>query len=240
MKNLRKNIYLNIILLLLVVFLIFILVYNFKITKLEKIKIEEFDKKVSNYLDEYVDNNDDGRYIIFAIESLSGEKDKNTFSTDEIIKKINNTFDIKYTKKDIITTGITEGMLEKGIVYEDDKDQFIYNNKRTRQDIANDTIVKYNLKSVKKKSRNKFALKYEIYEVKDPYKILNYYNNLTNKNNDSKKSKIILSYLKGDSTKDTVKDIIDEKNIKEFGKVIGKKKVILIIKDKKLIISNIK
>lgn len=240
MKNLRKNIYLNIILLLLVVFLIFILVYNFKITKLEKIKIEEFDKKVSNYLDEYVDNNDDGKYIIFAIESLNGEKDKNTFSTDEIIKKINNTFDIKYTRKDIITTGITEGMLEKGIVYEDDKDQFVYNNKRTRQDIANDTIVKYNLKSVKKKSRNKFVLKYEIYEVKDPYKILNYYNNLTNKNNDSKKSKIILSYLKGDSTKDTVKDIIDEKNIKEFGKVIGKKKVILIIKDKKLIISNIK
>lgn len=240
MKNLRKNIYLNIILLLLVVFLIFILVYNFKITKLEKIKIEEFDKKVSNYLDEYADNNDDGRYIIFAIESLSGEKDKNTFSTDEIIKKINNTFDIKYTRKDIITTGITEGMLEKGIVYEDDKDQFIYNNKRTRQDIANDTIVKYNLKSVKKKSRNKFVLKYEIYEVKDPYKILNYYNNLTNKNNDSKKSKIILSYLKGDSTKDTVKDIIDEKNIKEFGKVIGKKKVILIVKDKKLIINNIK
>ena len=240
MKNLRKNIYLNIILLLLVVFLIFILVYNFKITKLEKIKIEEFDKKVSNYLDEYVDNNDDGRYIIFAIESLSGEKDKNTFSTDEIIKKINNTFDIKYTRKDIITTGITEGMLEKGIVYEDDKDQFIYNNKRTRQDIANDTIVKYNLKSVKKKSRNKFVLKYEIYEVKDPYKILNYYNNLTNKKNDSKKSKIILSYLKGDSTKDTVKDIIDEKNIKEFGKVIGKKNVILIVKDKKLIISNIK
>lgn len=240
MKNLRKNIYLNIILLLLVVFLIFILVYNFKITKLEKIKIDEFDKKVSNYLDEYIDNEDDGKYIIFAIESLSSEKDKNTFSTDEIIKKINNTFDIKYTKKDIFTTGITESMLEKGIVYEDDKDQFIYNNKRTRQDIANDTIVKYNLKSVKKKSRNRFVLKYEIYEVKDPYKILNYYNNLTNKNNDSKKSKIILSYLKGDSTKDTVKDIIDEKNIKEFGKVIGKKKVILIVKDKKLIISNIK
>ena len=54
MKNLRKSIYLNIILLLLVIFLIFILVYNFKLTKLEKIKLDEFDKKVSYYLEDYI------------------------------------------------------------------------------------------------------------------------------------------------------------------------------------------
>ena len=240
MKNLRKSIYLNIILLLLVIFLIFILVYNFKLTKLEKIKLDEFDKKVSYYLEDYIDSNDEVKYIIFSINSLNGETDKKEFTTKDVIDRINDTFDIKYTKKDIIKTGITEAMLENGIVYADDKDMFIYNNKKTRQDIANETVIKYSIKKVKKINKNKFELIYDIYEVKDPYKILNYFNGLSSKSSNDEKSKIVLSYLKGDSSKKDLKTTINEKNINKFGKITGKKKVILIVKDGKLLINNIK
>lgn len=239
-ESAKKTLLLNIILLLVIIFLIFILVYNFKITKLEKVKIEEFNKNAGIYLDEYIDYDDKGKYIIFSIEYLNGKTNRNDFTTKEVIDTINDTFNINYTEKNIYKIGITERMLEKGIVYDDANKKFIFNNKKTRQDIANEKIVKYELNSIKKRSKNRFVLTYDKYEVEDPYKILNYFNSLGSKKGNIKKSNIVLSYLKTEGNIRDVKNIINKDNIKEFGKINGRKKVILRINNDKLIIDRVK
>ena len=90
--SIKKNILLNIIVLLLIMCLIFILVYNFKLTSLEKVKIEEFDKKTSYYMEDYVDSDDKGKYIIYALDYLNNTKVKNEFTISEVLDVINNTF----------------------------------------------------------------------------------------------------------------------------------------------------
>ncbi|MBO5530696.1 MAG: hypothetical protein J5970_04785 [Bacilli bacterium] len=234
--NTKNKILLNIILLIIIIFLIFLLVYNFKITKLERIKINEFDKKTSVFMEEYADSEDEGKYINYAIEYLNSKNNSNEFSIDDVLKTINNTFDENYTKQKLYKIGITISMHEKGIVFDDSKGIFRYNDQKTRSDIAKTPIVKYELKRVKKKSKNRFVLVYSKLVVDDPYKILNYYNG----KNDNKKIGIISSYLKGESNIVNVKKIINSNNIKEFGKVEKNKKVVLKIVDKKLIIQKIK
>lgn len=234
--NTKNKILLNIVLLIIIIFLIFLLVYNFKITKLERIKINEFDKKTSVFMEEYADSEDEGKYINYAIEYLNSKNNSNEFSIDDVLKTINNTFDENYTKQKLYKIGITISMHEKGIVFDDSKGIFRYNDQKTRSDIAKTPIVKYELKRVKKKSKNRFVLVYSKLVVDDPYKILNYYNG----KNDNKKIGIISSYLKGESNIVNVKKIINSNNIKEFGKVEKNKKVVLKIDNKKLIIQKIK
>lgn len=234
--NTKNKILLNIVLLIIIIFLIFLLVYNFKITKLERIKINEFDKKTSVFMEEYADSDDEGKYINYAIEYLNSKNNSNEFSIDDVLKTINNTFDENYTKQKLYKIGITISMHEKGIVFDDSKGIFRYNDQKTRSDIAKTPIVKYELKRVKKKSKNRFVLVYSKLVVDDPYKILNYYNG----KNDNKKIGIISSYLKGESNIVNVKKIINSNNIKEFGKVEKNKKVVLKIVNKKLIIQKIK
>lgn len=234
----NKKIMLNIVLLVLIILLIFVLVYNFKLTKLERVKINDFDKKTSIFMEEYSDYEDDGKYISYAIEYLNSKYNKNEYSVDEVIDIINSTFNVSYTKQKIYKIGITVRMLEKGIVFDDVNGVYKYNSEKTRSDISETPIIKYELKKIKKKSKNRFVLTYNKYEVKDPYKILNYYNSLEKVNN--KKLNIIVSYLKGNSNISNVKSLITEKNINNFGKKIGTKKVTLIIKNKNLVIDKIK
>ena len=189
--NMSKNILLNIVLLLTIILLIFILVYNFKLTKLERVKIDEFDKKTSSFMEEYVDSEDEGKYIVFSIKYLNNKYNKNEFTIEEVIRTINSTFDLKYNKQKIYRIGITERMLEDGIVFEDSKGVFKYNDQKTRSDIAKTKVIKYELKKVSKKSKNKFVLTYNKYVVDDPYKVLNYYND----KNDTNKIIVTSSYL---------------------------------------------
>lgn len=234
--NMSKNILLNIVLLLTIILLIFILVYNFKLTKLERVKIDEFDKKTSSFMEEYVDSEDEGKYIVFSIKYLNNKYNKNEFTIEEIIRTINSTFDLKYNKQKIYKIGITERMLEDGIVFEDSKGVFKYNDQKTRSDIAKTKVIKYELKKVSKKSKNKFVLTYNKYVVDDPYKVLNYYND----KNDNNKISITSSYLKGERNITSIKSVINKDNIKEFGKIEKSRKVILKIVNKKLLIEKIK
>ena len=239
--SIRKTILLNILVLFLIISLIFILVYNFKLTNLERVKIEEFDKRTSNYMEDYAESDDKGKYIIYAIDYLSDVKDKNEFAVSEIVDVINNTFNEEIDEKKIYNIGITSEMLDKGIVLDDKNKKFIINNKKSRQDIANQKVVKYQLVDISKKNRNKFVLTYEKYIVEDPYTALNYYNNSDKKNYNEDISKVITAYLKGDTNIYKFKNIINKDNIKEFGKIDGKKEVTLIVNSKdKLTIDKIK
>ena len=117
-KN-NKTLIIYLSLILIVAFFIFLIVYNFKLTSLEIVKIDEFDAKTSIYMEDYADTDDEGKYIIYAISYLTNVNNTNEAYVNDVIEVINNTFNEKYDEKKIYTLGITPSMLEKGVVLDD-------------------------------------------------------------------------------------------------------------------------
>lgn len=248
LKNKKLLMIIGIVILILI-FLIFI-IQRFSLTKLEKLKIKEVSTSIENYLDEVIlYPDDDGRYINFAIEYLYNTTDKSEFSIDEVIDVVNNYFSLDYNEKIINEIGISNRMLDKGIVFDSSKKTFEYKDKNTRLDIANRPIVKYNLTKIKKLNKDKFRVTYEKYIVENPYDIFNYYNNnninkndieeITKGDTDKKDLTDITEYLKGNQKIGVIKNLIDEDNIKNFGKIDGNVSILYVIKNKKLIIKKI-
>ena len=59
----------------LLIFLISFYIITHKVTNLEKVKITDFNKNISSYLDEIIEHDeDDGKYLNFAVEYLYDKK----------------------------------------------------------------------------------------------------------------------------------------------------------------------
>lgn len=215
---------------------IFIINSN-RITKLEEIKINEFSNKISNYIEEFDNVEDEGKYINFAIEYLYNTQNKTEYSIDEIITVINDTFNVKYIPEDIIEMGITPKMLEKGITIDSASSMLNYNSSKTRVDIANTPIQKYEQVKIKKINKEKFKVTYKKYIVENPYEILNYYNNQNITEDDKYNIDDISEYLKGNKKVSVIKDIINSDDIKNYGKENGTIELEFIIKDNKLVVN---
>lgn len=231
------------IIIVLVIAILFIRNIN-KITKLERIKIEEKSSEISDYFDEITENKDDeGRYINFAIEYLYNSKNKNTFTVDDILSVIKDNFDIEYDKNKIGELGITSKMHAKGIVFDNSISSFKYDGKRTKADVASDKIIYFKINKIKKVNKNNFKVTYDKYVVEKPFDIYNYYNNYNIEHYDEKKeqfdTKPITDYLKGEGKISTMKKIAREETKKNFGKLDGKIVVSYVIKDDKLLVKNI-
>ena len=224
-------------------FIMLILNYN-KITKLEKVKIEEKSAEISDYFNEITENKDDkGNYINFAVEYLYNTKDKEKYTIDEIKDVINSNFDLEYTDKTIGDIGISQAMQGKGIVFDNATGTFKYSYSRTITDIANDKIYYFKINKIKKINKNKFKVVYDKYVVSNPYEILNYYNDYNIEHYDKIDEQFdtskIVNYLKGKEKVGAIKKIIREEDNKKFGSVEGKTTVVYVIKDKKLLIEKI-
>lgn len=223
-----------------VLLFLLIIIKSFSFSKLEKVKIEEVNNKIANYIEEVIANsNDDGKYICYAIEYLYNTTDKNTFSYSEVLDEINNTFLVKYTEKDLDRIGISIEMANKGILQDSNNKKYIYESNKTVSDIANTPLVKYIPKITKKMGFGKYKVTYEKYVVDNPYKLLNYYDNYNLKHKKKINSKVISEYLKGNAKIGPVKDFINKENIKKVGKIVGKKTIIFTIKDNKVLIKKI-
>ena len=223
--------------------IMFILNLN-KITKLEKVKIEEKSDEISDYFSEITENKDDkGIYINFAVEYLYNTKDKETYTIEEIKDVINDNFDLEYTDKTIAEIGISQAMQGKGIVFDNSTGNFKYSNTRTITDIANDKIYYFKIDKIKKINKNKFKVTYKKYVVEEPYEILNYYNDYNIQHYDKSDEQFdttkIVNYLKGKEKIGVIKKIIREEDGKTFGKESGKTNVTYVIKNKKLLIEKI-
>lgn len=236
--NNKKIVILCAIILVALLIVLGIIINNKRLTKLEKIKLEEASEKVSDYLEEILLNPDDeGKYISFAIEYLYNEQNKEEFEVEEILSVINDTFDVNYTEEDIFSIGISLQMLEKGIVFDSTSNLFKYKSNKTQVDIANTTIVKYQVKKIKKINKSKFEVTYDKYVVENPYEVLNYYNNYNiSRTEDEEKydTSNIVKYLKGEKKIKVIKDVINEDNIEKVGKIDGSIKITYVIKDNKL------
>lgn len=209
-----------------------------KLTKLEEIKINEVNDNIANYLEEYLlYPEDEGRYIIFALEYLYNTTDKTEFSNEEIIDVINNTFNVEYNTETLTNIGITSKMLEKAIEYSSASNTYKYENKRTQADIAQTPIIKYELSNIKKVKKDKYILTYNKYVIENPHNMLNYYSN-QNIEGENYDLSVIRDYIKGTNKIIAVKNWLNTKDIDNFGKKDGTIEIEFIIKDNKLVINN--
>lgn len=209
-----------------------------KLTKLEEIKIKEVNAKISNYLEEYLQSEEDqGRYITFALEYLYNTTDKTEFSSEEVLEVINDTFNVNYNLEDLVNIGITKNMLDKAIEYNSASNSYKYENKKTQADIAETPIIKYELTNIKKVKKEKYTITYDKYIIEDPHTMLNYYSNQNIEGEDYDLS-IIRNYIKGTGKIVTVKNWIDIKDIDNYGKKDGSIEIEFVIKDNKLVIDN--
>ena len=234
-ENLTKAI-----IILLVIIIILFLLNSLVFSRLERVKINEVNNKLSNYLDEVVlYPEDEGRYISFAIEYLYSTTEKKEYRFDEVLEVINDTFLLNYTEKDLEKIGITLQMADKGIVIEGNNREYIYNNKKTRADIASTPVVKFYPINTKRISVNKYKVTYDKYVVENPYEILNYYEekNLTAKKKYDTSD--IVEYLKGNRKMSVIKNAITDKNIEKFGKIDGKISITFVVKNNKVLIKKI-
>lgn len=226
----KNNIY-KILIVLLISLSVFLFIMGRRITNLERIKIDEFNNQVLNYLDYVAESKDEGRYISFALLYLKEEKNKNSFTDDEVLDAINNTFNVKYDIKEMEKIGISKDMVELGITHEVNK--YTINNDKTKKDIADSKIIKYNVYDVTKNNRNSFTVKCDRYVVENPYEVLNYYSDSDIDKDD------LLNYLNGTGNIKDIKKYIDDKNINKIGKIDGSIKIKYIIDNNKLLIESI-
>lgn len=246
-KNPFKNIKINkkklpkIAIIAAIIIVIIVILNTLVFSRLERVKINEVNNKLANYLDEVVKNSEDeGKYVNYALEYLYNTSDDKKYSFDEVLEVINDTFAVDYTKKEIEKIGVTVDMANKGIVIDGNNHEYIYNYQKTRADIANTPIVKYYPKKVKRVSINKYKVTYDKYVVENPYEVLNYYEDLNlKKEKDRYDTTDIVEYLKGNRKIGVIKDAINEKNIEKIGKIDGSISVTFVVKNNKVLIKKI-
>jgi len=238
-KNSNKFIKLGI--LAIVIIIIIILLNTLVFSRLEKVKINEVNEKIANYIDEVVlYPEDEGKYISFAIEYLYNTTDKKKYSFEEVLDVINSTFQVDYDEKKLEDIGITIEMANKGIVIEGNNHEYVYNNLKTRADIANTKLVKVSPKHIKRISLNKYKVTYDKYVVENPYEILNYYDELNLKNENEKYDTTkIVEYLKGNEKANVIKNAITSENISKIGKIDGQVTITFVVKNNKVLIKKI-
>lgn len=241
----NKSIIISCVVILFIIIFLVILLNTNKMTKLEKLKIEEKSNEISNYFDELVGSDDDGKYINFAIEYLYNNNNSNSFVAQDLADVINDNFNLNYSSDDVIKIGITSSMHSKEIMFDTASGSYTYLNKKTNFDISNTKINYFVIDKISKKGKNKFTVVYNKYVIDNPYDIYNYYNNLINVEHTEVENSIvemdrIKNYLKGNEKIGYIKDVVRNEKGTTFGKKNGKISITYVIKNGKLLISNVK
>ena len=235
MKN--KTMVFKIVIILLVIAGVVLFFVNRRLSNLEKVKIDEFNNEIVDYLEEVSDTDDKGKYISFAIKYLTDKENKNSFSDDEIINTINKFFNVDYDINSLEKIGITSKMAEEGITH--DINKYSYNNVMTKKDLASKKIIKYNQSNINKKINNKYEVTFERLVVDNPYDVLNYYSSLNQDAENTIDIKDLNKYLNGEDSIKNIKKYIEVETIEKYGKKDGNIRVTYIIKNDKLLIDTI-
>lgn len=260
-KKYRKIFLGSLIGLMLLIMLIVIVSNSKKLSSLEERELKETSNSSMSYIEEIenVKEDDISIYINYAMEYNYNENDKTSLTLNNMKKLLEGVFNKTFSTKDIEKIGITPNMLDKNITYDPgtktfkiDKSTFSY------ADIAQTKIVTYQIEKMKKTSKSKFEVIYNKYVVSNPYAVLNYYDNLNNTQDSDKKTKKttksknydttpIFNYLTGKEKLKVMKTYITDEAISGIKKTEkkavsekGQVKVKYIIKDGKILISEIK
>ena len=230
-----------------------------QLSSVEELKLKEISEKVVPYLEEIenAESNEIDRYINYSLEKVYNEENKTSLTISEMKTIINDIFTIDIKEEQLEEIGITPTMLDKNITYDFSTQTYTMNViKLSLQDIAAKEIIKYEIDTMEKSGTN-YIVTYKKYLVKNPYEILNYYNDLNNRQNETKideetgevieskeekeiyDTKEIMDYLKGNAKLTTIKKHINKDNIGEVGEEVGTIKVTYVVREDKILIDNI-
>lgn len=241
----------------LVLFLVF---RTHKVTKLEEMKIRENSNEVISYVYNITDNDFDDleKYLLYAIDYYRYEKGNNSVSMNDITKIIKEVFNKEYSEDDILKLGITSEMVNRNIMYDYQMNSFnISNDKITKKEIADTELKFYKIDEIRKRG-SKYFVTYTEYTIDNPYKILNYYNDLTEEERsnsivyndkgevvvveapvDPYETSDIIDYLNGSKSRKVLYDYISDELLTKVGETTNKLKVTYVINGEKIIIDKI-
>ena len=224
----------------LIIILLLICIFNKKISKIEKIYIDNVSSNIMPYFYAIdLDSTSLDKYIYYTLEYNYNEYNKISMKTEEIVDFIKNKFKIKIDSEDIIDIGITPIMAEKNIVYSSEIDEYSINSvKKSYKEIASIPITTYKIKKIKKLNNKKYKVIYEKYIIENPYELLNYYNDLNMDKNNYDTSDIS-SYLSGEKSVKVLNKYLNKDVLNNIGKKDKNIKVTYIIENDKFLISNI-
>jgi len=240
---LKENIKVVILGILLLIFLMSTIVYvilSKNISKIEEQKIREESIEYSNYLEDIktIKGNDLDKYIIFTLDYSKNANNQNKLTSDEISEFITTRLNKKTTAEEVRKYGINGNMLDRNITYNSVDDTYIMNDVQLdRKQIAEDKIIYYRIKSIKKVNKKKYVIKYEQYIIEEPYELLNKYLEINRKNiEDDIQNDIDLTLIKNYLTTGNKSDIKHffntyDKELSNVAKKSGRAKITYVIDD---------
>lgn len=240
---LKENIKVVILGILLLIFLMSTIVYvilSKNISKIEEQKIREESIEYSNYLEDIktIKGNNLDKYIIFTLDYSKNANNQNKLTSDEISEFITTRLNKKTTAEEVRKYGINGNMLDRNITYNSIDDTYIMNDVQLdRKQIAEDKIIYYRIKSIKKVNKKKYVIKYEQYIIEEPYELLNKYLEINRKNiEDDIQNDIDLTLIKNYLTTGNKSDIKHffntyDKELSNVAKKSGRAKITYVIDD---------
>ncbi|MBQ4030636.1 MAG: hypothetical protein II625_02665 [Bacilli bacterium] len=244
MKNKHLFIVLGVLLIVLLL-VILLIIKTTKLSKIEKIKIEDTSSDIMLFYEE-IDNkevNDTDGYIAYALEYSYNVNDKSELTTKEIKELIESKFNIKLEEDKINDVGITPYLLKKNISHDTSEKKYsIDKSILTQQDISEIPITKYEITNIKKKGK-KYIVTYDKYVVKNPYEIMNYYSDLNVQSEEEETTydtSEILNYLTCKGKITSVKKILTKDDLETLAKKEKSIEIKYILVDGNLKIDNSK
>lgn len=220
-KEIIKHYKLYIILGIIMVLLLFLLIGKYRLSPLEEIAITKYSNEMMPYMN-VLEKDDVDNYVCYTLVYYNDVYKQQEVSTQEISDFINRHFSKKVTTEQIQSLGITPYMIENHITYNTDNRKYvIHTNELSYSEIAKTKIVKYSIDKIKKQNNNTYQITYHQYMIKNPYEILNYYQDTKN----DIAVQDVKSYLKGDGNRKQLEKYLDNKNISRFAKYVKTVKV---------------
>lgn len=222
-----------IIVILFIIILIVMLTGN-KISTLEEESVISYSDIMINYIEDIEDVKDKeyDKYIINSLKYYYNEENKTEVGVKEVSEFIEKNYNIKISSKKMLELGISEKLMKENITFDSQKETYQYNLNKTLKDIANTKIASYKKINVKKNSKNIYQVTYQKYVIKNPYEVLNFYQD--------KDVTKIKNYITG---KGTVKEFLESIEEKDLDKFATKKNEITVeykVIDRKLTVSKVK
>ncbi len=215
-----------------VLLLIFLIIGKYRLSPLEELAITKYSNEMMPYMD-ILEKDETDYYVCYALVYYDNVYNQQELSIKEIVDFINDHFSKKVTKKQIQSLGITPYMIDKHITYNIQNDKYVITtNGLSYSDIAKTKIVKYSMDKIKKRSKDTYQVSYQQYVIKNPYEILNYYQD----KKDNLAVKNINNYLIGNGNRKSIEEFLDSKNIGKFGKYVGTVKIKYNISDNSILI----
>ena len=173
----RNKIMIILTILLLILGLILIIIKSTRVSKVEKIKLEDVSSDIINYMYN-IDNKEYQqveKYLLFALDYSLNENNKEKVTLKEVEEIINDRFDNDFDDNDFLNLGITPEMSKRDIHFEHETSTYTINKQQLK--VNADTYCDlYRLGKISREEAKEHIMPYLDYVNKKSKELANKYN----------------------------------------------------------------